>query len=90
MSKELCSSSGSSALLRGRYFCCICRQQIDLTSRGGKTSFPNEQNAPPLELESSSLGKENFLRWKLYFPPLEIFFSKGGKLLEILRGVSSS
>ena len=49
-----------------------------------------EQNAPPLEPKSSSARKENFLRWKLYFPPLEIFFSKGGKLLEILRGVSSS
>lgn len=59
-------------------------------SPADRSYLPRGQNAPPLEPKSSSAGKENFLRWKLYFPPLEIFFSKGGKLLEILRGVSSS
>lgn len=54
------------------------------------SSSPQGANAPSEGAKRSSARTEKFLRWKLYFPPLEIFFSKGGKLLEILRGVSSS
>ena len=39
---------------------------------------------PTMEKIVSKLGKLNFLPWKSSFPPLEIYFSKGGKFLENL------
>ena len=47
-----------------------------------------EFSFPTWERKLSNAGKKVFQRWKFYFPPLEIYFSKGGNLLETLATVS--